>query len=508
MMKKLFAMLLLALLVFALPAQAETISIPGITASAPEDMPSNDELFTEFALRELYGMGDVSFFGISARAQLPELMQKLYDEVKPEIEKIAAGDRSSTEISFTVAELAAMGFTTSGSYTTDEEFNAIANQFSSELAGFSKLFSALLRDCPYDMYWCDYTIKSNITSGGYSGTNGNAELQEGVTLHFPVAAKYRATASNVYAINKDLARSTLTAASNAQAIVTANAGKSDEERLKAYKEAICERVVYDTAAAKNNTFSTDINPWQLIYVFDDDTDDTNVVCEGYSKAFQYLCDLDGDLTCYTVSGYMVGGTGAGPHMWNIVTLNGKNYLVDVTNSDSGTVGDDGSLFLKPAVVGSADAGYMYLCNDGYDLVYFIYDDDLIWPNSVLAVEANAVGYSVTCTSDDNGKVVADTLIAAEGDYVYLTITPDDDPNTSHEDYELDKVTLNGEEIELLEDHGNLYFMMPARNVELHVTFKEAPSEFYDVWVGGKRLTNLYKSGAGWVKVVRDVGKEG
>ena len=83
------------------------------------------------------------------------------------------------------------------------------------------------------------------------------------------------------------------------------------------------------------------DPWQLIYVFDDD-ENTNVVCEGYSKAFQYLCDLStfqsDKIRCYTVSGTMSGGTGAGNHMWNIVTMDdGKNYLVDVTNCDGCTV---------------------------------------------------------------------------------------------------------------------------------------------------------------------------
>lgn len=69
-----------------------------------------------------------------------------------------------------------------------------------------------------------------------------------------------------------------------------------------------------------------------------------MVCEGYSKAFQYLCDLS-DITCYTVTGMMNGGTGEGPHMWNIVANNGKYYMADITNSDEGTVGEDGGLFL-------------------------------------------------------------------------------------------------------------------------------------------------------------------
>ena len=84
--------------------------------------------------------------------------------------------------------------------------------------------------------------------------------------------------------------------------------------------------------------------------------DTKVVCEGYSKAFQYLCDLSGFDGCYTVSGMMRGGTGAGPHMWNIVTLEGKNYLVDVTNCDGNSIGAPDKLFLAGAS-GSVETGY-------------------------------------------------------------------------------------------------------------------------------------------------------
>lgn len=91
--------------------------------------------------------------------------------------------------------------------------------------------------------------------------------------------------------------------------------------------------------------------------FDGD-DSTNVVCEGYSKAFQYLCDLS-DITCYTVTGMMNGGTGEGPHMWNIVANNGKYYMADITNSDEGTVGEDGGLFLDTPISGSISRGYIY-----------------------------------------------------------------------------------------------------------------------------------------------------
>ena len=120
------------------------------------------------------------------------------------------------------------------------------------------------------------------------------------------------------------------------------------EKLAAYKNKICELVSYNDAAADSMSTANGINPWQMIYVFDGSSS-TKVVCEGYSKAFQYLCDLSsfsGDVECHTMGGTMSGGTGAGGHMWNVVTMDdGKNYLVDVTNCNTGTIGSPDKLFL-------------------------------------------------------------------------------------------------------------------------------------------------------------------
>ena len=42
-----------------------------------------------------------------------------------------------------------------------------------------------------------------------------------------------------------------------------------------------------------------------------------------------------------------GELNGGPHGWNVVHMNdGKNYIADITNSDTGAVGADGELFLK------------------------------------------------------------------------------------------------------------------------------------------------------------------
>ena len=134
--------------------------------------------------------------------------------------------------------------------------------------------------------------------------------------------------------------------SNAKAIVKANASKPEYQRVYAYKDKICELTSYNQSAASKSTPYG--NPWQLVWVFDGNPS-TTVVCEGYSKAFQYLCDLSNfsSIRAYSVTGTMIGATGAGPHMWNIIHMDdNKNYLVDVTNVDESTIGNPDKLFLK------------------------------------------------------------------------------------------------------------------------------------------------------------------
>lgn len=115
----------------------------------------------------------------------------------------------------------------------------------------------------------------------------------------------------------------------AQTIVNKYKGLTPYNRLKGYADEICNLVSYDVSAKV--TYG-DMN--QMINVFDGNTA-TNVDSRGYAMAFQYLCDLDGGITCYTMTGTITDGgqniKRAG--MWNVVTLDGDNYIVDVANCD-------------------------------------------------------------------------------------------------------------------------------------------------------------------------------
>ncbi len=67
-----------------------------------------------------------------------------------------------------------------------------------------------------------------------------------------------------------------------------------------------------------------------------------IVCEGYAKAFKYLCDKNG-IVCKEIIGYLLDETTGAvePHAWNAVKMeNGQWYAVDCTlNDDAQTISD-------------------------------------------------------------------------------------------------------------------------------------------------------------------------
>lgn len=361
------------------PPETEAIEITAdgeVFIPDPDSLPDSDELFAAYVQqefdREIYG--GIATFGTDAGDRLSGLEKDIYTDLKTKITEVATGERSSTafdvsadfsSLQWTKAELGVSAIVSGGS-VTDEAQTAVNKAFS-QAVDLEKILNCLLADCPYELYWFNKTSGMAVQRGtSYSSTSVSIT---GLTLSFMVASAY---ASGTYTANTTKTGATSTAVTNAKAIVTANASKADREKLEAYRAKICELVSYNSSAVAGSTAYGD--PWQLIYVFDGDSS-TNVVCEGYAKAFQYLCDLStfsGDVTCYTVTGTMSGGTGAGGHMWNVVQLENKNLLVDVTNCDSGTIGATTKLFL--VAVAGTDSGRTHTFPINSTNVVFTYDE--------------------------------------------------------------------------------------------------------------------------------------
>ena len=370
--KSLLVLLITLVMCFTMAsAQAEAeFTAPSFYSVVTVEGPDPQEMLDGFALREMYGMRGVATWGVTARRTLSEPMKLLYDALKAEIEKVAIGARSSTVFTFSAEEMKEMGFNTIFEYTNGAGFYAQVDIFLAQVSDveIGKLLNALLLDCPYDMYWYDQTSGMSTGSGDIHGSSHVGRV-EGLTFTMPVSAVFRGENANTVAAK--WGSTAVAAGEKAAAIIEAAKDMPDHEKLNYYAEQIMALVDYnDDAAAGMDSYyaSVDANPWQLIYVFDGDPS-TNVVCEGYSKAFQYLCDEtlfeNEDIRCITVTGQLAGGTGAGGHMWNVVRMeDGQNYIMDVTNSEQGTAGEDGELMLggsseKLAASGQFDFGYLF-----------------------------------------------------------------------------------------------------------------------------------------------------
>lgn len=333
---------------------------------------------------------------------LNEVTNNIYRRLVPEIKKIAAGESASATIvitdmpiTYTQGDLGHITIVKDGALS--EEAGARIGELFGADVNHDALLSKLLANMPYELYWFDKTNGMPISYG--IKADENTVTIPYIVVGFCVADAYRDTTKYVVdengetildedknpmpdytAVDTAKTGAATAAAATAAQVVAENQGKGAYSKLVAYREYITNAVDYNFGAAYTANYPYG-DPWQLIYVFDGDPN-TNVVCEGYSKAFKYLCDLtwtdsDPEVACYLPTGTMDGGD----HMWNIVSIGGVNYLTDITNCDSGLddegnhiqmIGYPDQLFLCGAE-GGVDAGYKAVTTDG--AVTYVYDED-------------------------------------------------------------------------------------------------------------------------------------
>ncbi|MCR5685412.1 MAG: leucine-rich repeat protein [Lachnospiraceae bacterium] len=297
--------------------------------------------------------------------------KELYDYMLAFLKSVAAGDQTSTVLKLPCSvvmgvdknELSAQDLGVSaimeGNTLTAEAEQAIHKLMDVDL---NPIMNAILLDAYADMFWYDKTKGITWGSAGSLSIDPYAVYlpTEGYEIQFFVSADYsKSGATGTTEVNSSKIAAAKKAIVAAQKIVNAAAGKSDYQKLYYYAEQVCALTDYDKTAA-GSVYAVYGDPWQFVNVFDGN-DSTKVVCEGYSKAFKLLCDLttfDSPLVeCCLISGTMTGGTGAGPHMWNLVTMDdGKVYMADITNCDEGATGQGIRLFLRGCDTGTS-SGY-------------------------------------------------------------------------------------------------------------------------------------------------------
>ena len=373
---KLLSIVLSILMIAAVFAPITAVAdsaAPSYTLSGAVDvdcdiLPDSDELLEGYLQKQMYG--GISLYGATAGDRLKGTEKFIYDKLKDELVKVASGKNSSTVfsidledqlLSWTAEDLGVTEIIIDGALT--EEADIAINKKLSATLNLSLLLNCLLTDCPYELYWFDKTNEYAIQLE-YSMLGNSTQISiNNFNFKFMVSSAY--IGEYEYTVNNSKTSAASQAVEKANAIVEKYADKTDLEKLDAYRAEICKLVSYNHSATGYG------DPWQLIYVFDGDLD-TNVVCEGYAKAFQYLCDLSefvGDVVCNTVTGTMNGGL----HMWNVVEYGGKYYLVDITNCDEKTIGADRELFMAGTTAKNGDRTYTFTI--GTSQIVYEYDED-------------------------------------------------------------------------------------------------------------------------------------
>ena len=377
-----------------------------------------------FSVSGLYEDNSSSF--LAPRPALPGELSSVYNEVKTMVKQVADGTRASTIFEIpctwtkTKSEWGITGAVTSEGTLTAEASAAIKAAFN-----LDALMQRMLSEMPYELYWFDKTegigMSYGVSLSGEILTVKNLKLSMYISQAYAKINEGGAT-YDPFTANTAKTSAAKRAAENATQVVAANNAKSDHEKLKAYLDYIKDAVSYNNEAANNNATPYG-DPWQIIYVFDNDSS-TNVVCEGYAKAFKHLCDLssfsESDLFCSLVTGTMTVGTSAGPHMWNIVTIGGRNYLVDATNCDADTVGAQDKLFL----CGAAEnvPSIKYTATAGSQSIVYEYDTDTLSDYASSDLKLEEMPYSPTSVS---GLTVSGTIrsYGSASESITVTLVP-------------------------------------------------------------------------------------
>ena len=331
----------------ALPAGQDKGTVAGHGSLIPADGGiSNEAAFSSYVHDAMY-FNSVSADRANASgvlgSRLSSKEKMLYDALLKKIKKVAAGKLSS-------AHFRVPGFSPKYSLkSVDYDLGILDDKI---YAMVTNVVYALLGDCPSELYWFDKAPPYGGWRWNYLADYDRTDCWiTDFWIEFNVAKEYSASnTGGTTRTDPSKGAAVQKASANAKKIIAKYRGKRDAEKLKAYKDEICILNDYNYAAASDSSMPYG-NPWQLVWVFDGDPK-TNVVCEGYSKAFQYLCELSafsGNVSVLSMTGRLYhGDTFLGGHMWNIVTMpDKKRYLVDVTNCDTGASGTAGSdeLFL-------------------------------------------------------------------------------------------------------------------------------------------------------------------
>ena len=384
----------------------------------PEDLPEEeteyleadgDELLQQYIDQALLGEQPVLFrkASIDLPGRLSEVNRIIYDSLEDAVISIAAGETDTSVVAVAIpAEKTSirwyaedLGIESIG-YINDAGKVVLSPDFKEafyDAVGYdiATVMNTLFRTHPNEMYWF-----GNLYSySSFYSIYKDKERENTLYAKMPATLTVRLFAAPDYAVRGEGEERTETcidpdgneiqydpftidlsqinrvnqAIANAQQIAAENPGTNDYETLYYFFSEVSTLSDYNYAAVRRYYSPVDYgDPWQIIYLFDGDPE-TKVVCEGFAKGMQYLCEMtefEEDIFCFNVVGYLDSLVDGQFHMWNILRMeDGKNYLIDATNSKP----DNPWGFLAPYTDGSVEEGYTVGTH------WYYYDDEYVRP---------------------------------------------------------------------------------------------------------------------------------
>ena len=386
--------------------QAETDTVVEKVSSDDQDY-DNDELAEQYIMQEMSVDDAVCYAGYNYVSVLGSENAKAYNYLRGQISKIAGGEVTSTVITLPDSFTYTYSASQLGMTDLKSDITLMKTRLKAQLPISASTINKVLRDsCPFDMYWYDKEAGCYFHYDFYY-TSDSVTVYN-LQFSYKVEKEYQYM-NSVYSVNPAYGQSVKKAAATALGVINTYDSLSDYDKLKAYNDWICDATDYNNAAAADSSMPYG-NPWQLVWVFDGDSS-TKVVCEGYAKAFQYLCDSsrfnDSGLYVLSMSGVVSFPNGSsGGHMWNIVHIGGANYLMDVTNNDS----SNNKYFLIGASSGSVNSGYTVSTG-----AYYTYEQSIksLYPKADLTLSGSKYDPS-TAPSTPASSSSSSTAPAAPG----------------------------------------------------------------------------------------------
>ncbi len=318
-----------------------------------------------------------------------DFQRAIYNELKTFITAVASGKTSST-ILYIRVDTACFNW----------DSNLVDEIMIRELDS-PRLFHYLAADCPYEFFWRGNSLGCEWSSIEITDDTRYFDIMFYITVseEFSSANEYTVS-SDAIALGKD-------AIANAANIVAKYENMSDLEKLQGYVNEIGSLNTYNEGDTSSSAYH------QLIYVFDRDPN-TNVVCEGYAKAFKYLCDLstfDKDIHCYIVTGQN--------HMWNVVQIDGKNYLVDATWQDFVSC-PEGDYFLAGGVSSDDSQSFTVYLKSGNDYTckYDPIEKDMYCDGYLVLSDSYYHEHRYTVQNTDNTYLKSSATCIESAEYYY------------------------------------------------------------------------------------------